>query len=212
MGTKRDAGGMPDTKVDTVAGDGAAVTAVGTDAAAVAVAEAEAVGGAPAAGQGHAAEVVEGAAVRDVKVPDGADALRRPAPDAPFAGSDPVGDAGGTFPRSATDTGAGALSDTLGRPRTFVEAVGYAAERGASRAVARRSGRDDILPMNAPKLDPETVPGLKIAKAAAQVRHNGRSYLPGERFPIDFVTHAQFVPIGAIEAVPWGDLPGHDED
>ena len=77
----------------------------------------------------------------------------------------------------------------------------------AAASVATRPGRDAILPLAEPKLDPRLVPGRKVATAATQVRRGARSYAPGETFAIDFRAHSELVPIGAIVSVPWHDLP-----
>jgi len=76
--------------------------------------------------------------------------------------------------------------DGLAAYHASLQAAGQAAR---TTAVATRSGRDDILPLGRPSLDPDTVPGRRMATAAAQVRRDGRSYAPGETFPIDFRAH-----------------------
>lgn len=178
-------------KVDTVAAGGAVVTAVGTDAAAVAVAEAEAVGGAPAAGQGHAAEVVEGMAVRDIKVPDGGDALPRRA------------DASAADLRRALDT-----ADRFIQAGTRLDPQG----RAVGGVMLRRSGRDEFLPLAGPTIDPAKVPGVKVAKVTApQLRRHGCTFVAGEEVSIDFRAYSELVPIGAIEATLWDDLPEYDD-
>ena len=205
MAKAREAGGAPEVKTDTVVADGAAVTAVGTSDATVAVAEAEAAGGAPAVGQGQVAEVVEGQAVRVTKLLDGGDALRRPA-DATDLDRGGVVEGIGYHPAETVAT--------FGRP----DAGDFSFSREMGRgprdvAAVRRSGRDAILPLSAPTIDPETVPGTRRAVVAApQLRRNGRTYMAGEPITIDFRAHTELVPIGGIEATPWHDLPDHDPD
>ena len=77
---------------------------------------------------------------------------------------------------------------------------------GAAR-VATRPGRDAILPLAEPKLDPRLVPGRKVVTAATQVRRGAKTYAPGETFVVDFRAYSEQVPIGAIVSVPWDDLP-----
>lgn len=146
--------------------------------------EAETAGGAPAAGQEQAAEVEDGTAgvVVGTAAPDDAEL--------PARGFDPL------------------REDQLAL-HARVKAGLRATLTGS---LSRRAGRDAILPLSEPTVDPDTVPGRKLVTATAQVRHDGRSYAPGERFPVDFRAHAQLVPVGAIEAVPWHALPDHDDD
>ena len=170
-------------KVEEVRDGDATVRVEGNSGAAVAAAEALANGaGGPGVGAAQVARVVDGPAVHT----------------APVAGADPhgrhLGDRMGTFPRA-------------GEMRA---AEGMAFDRATPVAAVRRSGRDEILPLSAPVIDPASVPGQKLATAAAQVRRDRRSYKPGETFPIDYRAFTELTPIGAIEATPWHDLPDHE--
>ena len=177
MASKKSDGGAPaeaSAPIVEEAGTGeAAVRVEGLSQAAVALGEAVAVGGPPAAGEGQVAEAIDGPAIGTTKVAD--DAAR-----------DDLG--WGVTQRSV---------EVAARPVTGAE--------------IRRSGRNEVLPLAAPTVDPDMVSGLKVATAAAQVRRDGRSYRPGETFEIDFRAHSELVPIGAIVAVPWHELPDADE-
>lgn len=161
--------------------DGATLHVEGIGAAAVALGEAVAAGaGGPGVGATQIAEAVGGPVIRTTHIDDGADrSQHRDTTMEPFR-----------------------IHGTGDVVHSFDVPV-----RGA--AVATRSGRDDILPLGRPSLDPDTVPGRRMATAAAQVRRDGRSYAPGESFPIDFRAHSELVPIGAILATPWDELPHH---
>ncbi len=172
--------------------DGARVVVEGTSAAAAAGAEAAAAGGSGAGVGGHRnVEAVEGLTTRDV----------------PLEGVD--GDRRGTLGRSGSDRRAefgGYLDDVAAGRRTGAyDAVAVA-------TAATRPGRNAILPLAEPKLDPSLVPGVKIATAASQVRRGHRSFAPGEKFPVDFKAHAQLTDAGVIVAELWHEMPDHDLD
>ncbi len=173
--------------------DGAAVSVEGTSGAAVAGAEALAFGGAGAGvGGNRIVEETGGLATRDV----------------PLVGADGAGDRRGAFDRPAADRReafGGYLDDGAAGPRAgSYDAVGVA-------TAARRPGRNAILPLAEPKLDPSLVPGVKLATAAAQVRRGHRSYAPGEKVPIDFKAHTELTAAGVIVAEPWHDMLDHDD-
>ncbi len=189
------AGGATGPVVDEVrATDGAAVSVKGTSSAAAAAAEALAFGGAGAGVGGN--RVVEA---------EGGPALR----DVPLEGVDHSGDRPGAYEGHRFDRRGpfnGDLDDIAAGRRTGpFDAVGVA-------TAARRPGRNAILPLAEPKLDPSLVPGVKTATAAAQVRRGGRSYAPGEKLPIDFKAHTELTAAGVIVAETWHDLPDHDDD
>ena len=197
--------------VDTVAGatvsdevratDGSGVKVEGTSGAAAAAAEALAFGGAGAGvGGSRIVEAVEGIATQEM----------------PLVGVGHAGDRRGTFDRPAIDAGRadsrllGELTDIAsGRRPEVTGAAGRAVEFART---ATRPGRNAILPLAEPKLDPSLVPGVKLATAAAQVRRGGRSYAPGEKVPIDFKAHSELTAAGVIVAEPWHDMDDHDPD
>ncbi|MGF3027840.1 hypothetical protein ACQVP2_34240 [Methylobacterium aquaticum] len=56
-------------------------------------------------------------------------------------------------------------------------------------------------------IDAAAIPGRRLARAATQIRRDGRDYAVGEPVALDFGSYTELVGIGAIVNAPWSDLP-----
>ena len=182
-------------------------------------------------GAGPTAAEVEAAAAGTAGSPAAGDAANVQQAEAETAATEAAG-AHGTLHVDSVAAAAAALLDTPLVPAAFdpgagavhiaertegfaLRAAGTTADelmREAERRRPRPPVTRDVLPRTDFLVDPDSVPGHRYATVATQLRRDGFTYQPGQRVKLDFRAHSQLVPIGAILAEDWHDLPEFDPD